>query len=63
MEPNPPRMDPRDFEWTEVASNEMYPTSISHDVTLAPDALLKIIKCGCSGEIQCKTKPVWMQII
>ena len=44
--PNPPEMEPRDFGWTQVAGKEMYPTSISDDVALAPDALLKVVKCG-----------------
>ena len=33
----------------------MYSTPISDDVALAPDALLKVLKCGCSGLIQCRT--------
>ena len=34
----------------------MYPTPISDGVALVPDALLEVVKCGCSGEIQCRTK-------
>ena len=56
LEPNPPQMEPRDFGWTQVPGKEMYPTPISDGVALAPDALLKVVKCGCSGEIQCRTK-------
>ena len=56
MEPNPPQMEPRDFGWTQVAGKEMYPTRISDGVALAPDALLKVVKYGCAGKIQCRTK-------
>ena len=49
-------MEPRDFGWTQVAGKEMYPTPISDGVALAPDALLKVVKCCCGGEIQCRTK-------
>ena len=56
LEQNPPQMEPRDFGWTQVAGKEMYPTPISDGVALVPDALLKVVKCGCSGEIQCRTK-------
>ena len=49
-------MEPRDFGWTQVAGKEMYPTTISDGVALVPDALLKVVKCSCSGEIQCRTK-------
>ena len=49
-------MESRDFRWTQVTGKEMYPTPISDGVALAPDALLKVVKCGCSGEIQCRTK-------
>ena len=38
---------------TQVASKEKYPTLISDDVALTPDALLKV-KCSCSEEIQCR---------
>ena len=38
-------MEPRDFGWTQVAGKEMYPTPISDGVALAPDALLKVVKC------------------
>ena len=55
LEPNPPQMEPRDIGWTQVAGKEMYPTPISDGIALAPDALLKVVKCGC-GEIQCRTK-------
>ena len=40
--------------WMETCSL-MYSTPISDDVALAPDALLKVLKCGCSGKIQCRT--------
>ena len=57
LEPNPPQMEPKDFGWTQVvAGKEMYPTPISGGVALAPDALLKVVKCGYSGEIKCRTK-------
>ena len=45
LEPNPPQMELRDFGWTQVAGKEMYPTPISDGVALAPDALLKVVKC------------------
>ena len=35
-------------ESTQVAGKEMYTSSISDDVTLAPNALFKVIKCGCN---------------
>ena len=64
LEPNPPQMEPKAFGWTQVvAGKEMYPTTISDGIALAPDALFKVVKCGCSGEIQCRTKKVWMQTI
>ena len=63
LEPNPPQMERRDFGWTQVAGKEMYPTPFSDGVALAPDALLKVVKCGCSGEIQCRTKKVQIQTI
>ena len=42
------------YKDTQVAAKEMYPTPISDDVALTPDALLKVIKCGCSAEMQCR---------
>ena len=35
-------------ERTQVAGKEMYASPISDDVTLAPNALFKVIKCGCN---------------
>ena len=33
---------------TQVAGKEMYALPISDDVTLAPNVLFKVIKCGCN---------------
>ena len=54
-------MEPKNFGWTQVAGKEMYPTPISDGIALAPDALLKIVKCGCSSEIRTmQDKKMWM---
>ena len=48
-------MDPLTHGWTQrEGSTSLTPATVADDVTLAPDELLKMMKCSCSSATPCK---------
>ena len=57
LQPDPPAIDPTSIGWSlEEGSNTLIPTTLPGDTPLAPDYLLKLMRCSCSSEIPCKTQ-------
>jgi len=57
LQRNPPNMDPLTHGWTRrEGSTSLTPTTVADDVTLAPDDILKMIKCSCDSTMPCKSK-------
>ena len=57
LQPDPPAIDTTAFGWSlEEASNTLIPTTRPSDTPLAPDDLLKPVRCSCSSETTCKTQ-------
>ena len=55
--PDPPAIDPTAFGWSlEEGSKTSIPTTLPSDTPLAPDDLLKLVRCSCSSETPCKTQ-------
>ena len=55
LQRNPPNMDPLTHGWTQrEGSTSLTRTTVTDDVTIAPDELLKMIKCSCSSATPCK---------
>ena len=57
LQPDSPAIDPTAFglsleEW----SKTLIPTTLPSDTPLAPDNLLKLVRCACSSETPCKTQ-------
>ena len=51
LQPDPPAIDPTAFGWSlEEASKTLIPTTLPSDTPLAPDDLLKLVRCSCSSE-------------
>ena len=56
-QPEPPAIDPTAFGWSlEEASKTLIPTTLPSGTPLAPDDLLKPVRCSCSSETPCKTQ-------
>ena len=54
---NPPDMDPLAHGWTRRdGSTSLIPATVADNVTLAPDEILKMIKCSCDSDMPCKSK-------
>lgn len=54
---NPPNMDPLMYGWTRcVGSTSLTPITVSDNVPIAPDDILKMIKCSCDSATPCKSK-------
>ena len=55
LQSDPPSMNPVEFEWSqEEASETLFPTTLPSDTPLAPEDLLKLIRCSCSSETSCR---------
>lgn len=54
LEPNPPCLDPCAYGWAQDGDS-LIPTAVPEATALAPNDLLKLIKCGCSTEQPCNT--------
>ena len=51
----PPIMDPLTHGWTQrEGSTSLTPNIVADDVIIAPDELIKMIKCSCSSATPCK---------
>ena len=56
-EPNPPDLNPVNFGWMkDESSDALLPVTVPRNVTLAPEDVLKMIKCACESDMPCKTK-------
>ena len=54
LDPNPPVLDPTSYGWSqEEGSIALSPTTVPPDTSLAPNGLLKLIKCSCRSEMPC----------
>ena len=57
LQPDPPAIDPTAFGWSrEEGSKTLILTTLPSDTPLAPDDLLKLVRCSCSSETPCKTQ-------
>ena len=57
LQPDPPSLSPLDHGWYTMPDCEMLlPRVTADDTVMAPDALLKLVKCGCKSAEPCATK-------
>lgn len=55
LEVDPPTLNPVDYGWeADHANKALSPRTVVGDVPLAPDTVLKLIRCGCESERACK---------
>ena len=56
VDEKPPNLDPNDYGWiVHQASKSMIPTMTRPGVSMAPEKLLKLLKCSCKKEPLCKS--------
>ncbi len=54
---DPPDLNPTDFGWSkDIHTGSLTATTVPAGTPLAPQKLLKLIKCTCKGEIPCGTR-------
>ena len=57
LQPDPPAIDPTAYGWSLAeGSKTLNPTTLPSDTPLAPDDLLKLVRCSCSSETPCTTQ-------
>ena len=57
LELNPPNVDPLTHGWTSHdGSTSLTPTTVPDNVPLAPDDILKMIKCSCDSPTACNSR-------
>ena len=55
LDSDPPPLDPRDYGWeADDINKSLSATTVAQGVCLAPDYVLKLIRCGCASESSCK---------
>ena len=54
LEPNPPALDSAAHGWY-VGDGSLAAVKLPLNIAVAPDVLLKVIKCSCKGEKSCNT--------
>ena len=55
VSPHPPKADATQYGWSEdEASKVLVPVTMPSDVTLAPQYILGMIKCGCASAEPCR---------
>jgi hypothetical protein len=55
LELDPPNLEPTSYGWIkEESTKSLFPTTVPANVQLAPDDILKLIKCTCSSASPCK---------
>ena len=60
---DPPPLDPLQYGWIkEECTNSVVPRGVPEDVALAPNDILKLIKCSCDSVVPCKSKRCSCQI-
>jgi len=56
LESDPPSLNPLDYGWNADDINRtLYPTAVAEGVCVAPDCILKLIRCGCDSEMACRS--------
>ena len=56
-ESNPPDIDPVVYGWKkEERTKSLQPVQLPADIALAPEFILKMIRCGCQSSLPCSTK-------
>ena len=54
---DPPDVDPVNFGYSRhEPSKSLLPVTVPADVPLAPDEIMKLIKCSCEGPSPCRTQ-------
>ena len=54
LESDPPSLNPPDYGWkADDVNKTLYPTAVAEGVCMAPDCILKLIRCGCDSETPC----------
>ncbi len=58
MEPNPPPLDPCEHGWMKdhPLSNILIPMTVAVGTHLAPEEILKLIRCSCESSQPCKSR-------
>ena len=55
LESNPPPLNPVEFGWDADHTNKsLFPCTVTEGVSLVPETVLKLIRCGCESERACK---------
>ena len=57
----PPDMPPEGFWLLQEATQSLSPATVPCGVTMAPDDILKFIKCQCESESLCFFSTLWVQ--
>lgn len=56
LELDPPNLDPTNYGWIkEDSTKSLLPTTVPANVNLAPNAILKLIRCTCTSVMPCKS--------
>ena len=57
LQQSPPALDPVKYGWCrDAVSKSLTPLTVPDDVSLAPQELLKLIRCSCGGDAPCRTQ-------
>ena len=56
MNPQQSSYNPTDHGWEKGKDGELYPVTVPKSVPLAPEELLKLIKCNCKKYLPCSTQ-------
>ena len=60
---DPPSLDPRNFGWeADDVNKALSPIIGAEGVSMAPDYVLKLIRCGCESQSPCKSGTVDAQV-
>ncbi|KAG0723714.1 hypothetical protein GWK47_042085 [Chionoecetes opilio] len=53
---DPPELDVEKYGWKKDETNRsLVPTTVPDTVSLAPDAVLRLIRCGCESDTPCRS--------
>jgi len=56
LKSDPLSLNPPDYCWEADDNNKnLYPTTLAEGVCMAPDCVLKLIRCGCDSEMPCRS--------
>ena len=57
LDSDPPPLDPRDYGWEADGINKsLSAVPVPAGVVLAPDYVLRLIRCGCESDTACKSR-------